>query len=668
MRPGGLLERHGAARRLASGLLTVGLIAAGLPGVGCGTSRAPTQGFSPQPPATGSILEQRIAAAMAGLTYEHDRVAVDPSWVPRLLGEVAARQLVAEGTAALGEGRRLAALRTFTDAVIAAPALREPYEGLGWALLAVHRRPQAVAAWLSGVEVDPSAVGVRSAAAGALESVGRLDEAIAQWMQVVAIDPEHGRAHARLAAGHFLRGEIELARQHLNRARALGASLPGVLESLLDTGAAPRATVREGLLGDGAPVIGPPVRVDVGGGSADGSETTIAAADPAANEVVAAWNDWRDASQVRVGVAVSLDGGSTWSDFLLRPPPGSQCNMEGDPMTAYDHRTGNLWAGGVAYTATPGGIWVARKQAGSTSFDTSVMTYPTTEFVDKPWLGTGPRPGTPESTRLYVAYHLALQSSDDLGATWSAPSVLDYGFGHLPRVGPAGELYIGYWDLEEGVNIQRSFDGGSTVSPPIQIATRIDMDTEGGNYPGTFRVWPFTYIAVDRASGVLYAVWHDVTASTGSDVNIGLLFSRSTDYGDSWTSPRAVSGEGDQFYPWLEVDRWGRLHMVFLDTRNVAQHDSDSTAWIDAYYSTSEDGGDSWTEYRLTPTSLQCGHYFIGDYCGLTVAGDRVYATYPSAEGGDTDVYVQSIVIPLPVLFADGFESGDTSMWSDSAP
>jgi hypothetical protein len=43
-------------------------------------------------------------------------------------------------------------------------------------------------------------------------------------------------------------------------------------------------------------------------------------------------------------------------------------------------------------------------------------------------------------------------------------------------------------------------------------------------------------------------------------------------------------------------------------------------------------------------------------------------SSIPSAAGGDTDVYVQTIIASEPVLFADGFETGDTSRWAATAP
>ena len=44
------------------------------------------------------------------------------------------------------------------------------------------------------------------------------------------------------------------------------------------------------------------------------------------------------------------------------------------------------------------------------------------------------------------------------------------GIGHLPRIGPNGELYIAFWDVNRGVKLQRSFNGGDILQAPITIA------------------------------------------------------------------------------------------------------------------------------------------------------------------------------------------------------
>lgn len=98
---------------------------------------------------------------------------------------------------------------------------------------------------------------------------------------------------------------------------------------------------------------------------AAGNETSIASSNFNPNEIVAAWNDWRESPRnapsadqiVRVGVAVSNDGGVTWTDFLVRPPPAFQTRFEGDPMTTYDDRTGTLWGSAVLFALSLGRKW-----------------------------------------------------------------------------------------------------------------------------------------------------------------------------------------------------------------------------------------------------------------------------------------------------------------------
>ena len=84
------------------------------------------------------------------------------------------------------------------------------------------------------------------------------------------------------------------------------------------------------------PVIGPQVRIDVAGGTGAANETTGSSSELFPMEAVAAWNDWREGTNppeiIRMGVSVTLDGGATWIDFLVRPPGPNQSNVEGDPI------------------------------------------------------------------------------------------------------------------------------------------------------------------------------------------------------------------------------------------------------------------------------------------------------------------------------------------------
>ena len=157
--------------------------------------------------------------------------------------------------------------------------------------------------------------------------------------------------------------------------------------------------------------FGPPVQVDTGG-IEPANETTVAisAADP--RRLLVAWNDYRTGS-ARMGVGTSFDGGLTWNDSLLRPPFANQTPDEGDPMTAFDARTGKLWAGAIAFGAG-GGVYVAALDHGATSFQPSVMAH-LTAAADKGWMAAGPAPGNPGATNLYIAYNQGLLRSFDEG-------------------------------------------------------------------------------------------------------------------------------------------------------------------------------------------------------------------------------------------------------------
>ncbi len=437
---------------------------------------------------------------------------------------------------------------------------------------------------------------------------------------------------------------------------AVNRSTQGMMGSL-GVAAAAWAIVSSPALAD-PPVIGPQVRADAGGGTQAANETSCASVDSAANEIVATANDWRQSSGgeiIRMSVAVSNDFGQTWTDFLLRPPAQNQTTVEGDPMTCYDTRTGTLWVGAISF-ASNGGLFVARKNAGQNTFQPAVMAR-ATGSADKGWMAAGPVPGNPNSTRVYIAYNQGVIYSNDMGNTWNTPRSLGSGIGFLPRVGPEGELYVAYWDLGTGVMLRRSFDGGDTFDPAIRIATRLDTwsTQDGSRFPGTFRVPPMTYLAVDPSNGVLYCVYFDTTNIINGQRNVDLYLTKSTDKGSTWTTPRVINSDnsppGDQFFPWLEVDRAGRIHMLFYDSRHTVQNDGVIHGMFDAYYSMSADGGATWSESRLTPNSfdsdndgLNRSQQFFGDYNGLGLGGDFAYPNYVSSQNGDTDMFVHTIL------------------------
>jgi len=414
------------------------------------------------------------------------------------------------------------------------------------------------------------------------------------------------------------------------------------------------------------PRLGPPVRVDGAPPGVQTAETSIVASPD--GELLAAWGDTRlsqDASVWRIGYAVSPDRGDTWIEGLLGSPAAEagEVQVEADPMTAWDPRTGLFWAGGISFAATPE-AFVAEKPPGSLVFEPAVRIRADSDGVDKGFLAAGPDPRAPASTLLHFIDRRGLQTSEDLGATWSDLLFLGNLQGPLPRVGSDGELYIAFWNGVDGVQLLRSFDGGRTLEPRTFITRRNDTwdNLDGSRFPGRFRVPPLPYLAVDPVTGTLYCVYFDTTRQQGTERDVDLYLTRSDDRGDSWTEPRRIAFDpqnpqtdasqwSDQFFPWIEVDALGRLHMVFYDTRHVDQQDDQQSAHLDVYYAWSENRGESWTELRLTDQPFETGDIvwaapqgqFVGDYLGLAVAGDTVHPLYPVAHAGDLDIWTRRL-------------------------
>jgi len=405
--------------------------------------------------------------------------------------------------------------------------------------------------------------------------------------------------------------------------------------------------------------IGPQVRIDVDGAGA-ANEASMTANPKNALIAVAGFNDWRNTifdEAIRTYFSITLDGGQTWDDFIVRPPQKYWAEREGDPMTAVDPETGTMWVAGISFDPFNGTIYIARKDPGSDTFGKSV-TARLSAFPDKGWMVAGPRPGLPGSTRLYIAYNEGVIWSDDMGDTFTDPIPLALGLGFHPRVDSNGVLYVAYWDLDDGMMLKRSLDGGETYTTHT-IATRMDVwaPQDGARFPGTFRAPSFVYIAVDPVDGSLYAVYFDTSDYDAvGNANVDLYLTRSSDQGDTWSVPVIVGNQtataGDQILPWIEVDQKQRVHMVYLDTGLTQQHDGVEAGMVDFFYALSTDQTANWSFHRLTPASwnsnddgLDREQQFIGDYIGLGVAGDRAYPVYLDASTGDPDIVSHAIRI-----------------------
>ena len=592
--------------------------------------------------------------ALRGLDYSSGRVVVDRG----VAGEVTAGLVKADAPDQIGdaeqflsEGKILDAIESATRAIILDSQNVQHFEVLGGILLKKRKADLAEAALRTALDLNPKSVSANNNLAFLLGVIGDSTAAIEQYGRAIELDPNNGRLHGRLAIEHYYSGNNVLAQEQVDLATKLGYDSPPQFVRLLGgNGVLPQANFN-----DGGAVVGAQTRVDISN-FAPGNETTASASSFDPNCVVAGWNDYR--TGVRAGFALTTDGGDTWEDFIIRPPGPFQATVEGDPMTAFDNRTGTLWAGAISFAGN-GGVYVARKRADEANFGPAVMA-DINGGADKGWMAAGPDPNDPEQTRLYIGYNDGLTISTDEGDSFSGPFPFpEFGLGWLPRVGPNGELYLAYWDAFDEVRLLRSFDGGITTEGPFTVATRMDVwFVEGTRFPGAFRVAPLAGLAVDPNDGTLYAVYFDTTNVAPNGRNVDIYFCKSTDQGTTWTEPVVINTDadipGDQFFSWIEVTSDGRLHLLFFDTRSQAQNDNETdtpnspSAIIEAFYSFSDDGGATWSDTVLTPAPFDSaddgfGDFFIGDYLGMAVTGTTVWPCYLSTQDGVSNVFVHEI-------------------------
>jgi hypothetical protein len=406
----------------------------------------------------------------------------------------------------------------------------------------------------------------------------------------------------------------------------------------------------------------------------------------------------------------SNDGGRTFVDigFLNPGPTGPTANspnfIAGDPVIACTSPSqfyytsifasgqdsgGNFFNGVAINTSSNGGqTWSAPAAAVAKDFS---------HGIDKPWLAADPT----NPKRLYVTYtdfdfsfpttgtcandsRLAIElvASADGGNTWGTPVVIDEECGASLNgvqgsnvlVGPDGKVYVGFeffpFTPDNEIHIRTSADHGKTFGAPVVITNAVvpNGDAGTGHLQGGFRNNEFPQLAIDRTSkasrGTLYVAWSDgrnnqvvdISTFTGTYAYPDILVAKSTDSGQTFSSPTTVSptpadfeGAGrDQFFPGIAVDKDGEVGVCYYDRRE----EPDNSA-IDRYCSVSRNQGARWDEQRVSSSEWLPLHnadglintVYIGDYDALAsdflLGSDGFFGTFEIQTNGNPDVFAK---------------------------
>jgi hypothetical protein len=199
------------------------------------------------------------------------------------------------------------------------------------------------------------------------------------------------------------------------------------------------------------------------------------------------------------------------------------------------------------------------------------------------------------------------------------------------------------------VTVLRSTDKGVTWSAPIRIdalGTVGVIDPESGDDVRTGDIIPD--IAVNRATGTLYAVWQDARFLGGEFDSIA--FSQSTDGGLTWSptikvnqTPTNVAAANQQaFTPSVHVRADGTVGVTYYDFRSNDAAADLKTEYFIVHCHSSCTNPASWTsENTLTNAPFDMREapfavgFFTGDYEGLSSAGNAFMTFFSQPHGGD---------------------------------
>lgn len=354
-----------------------------------------------------------------------------------------------------------------------------------------------------------------------------------------------------------------------------------------------------------------------------------------------------------VGFATSTNGGTTWQYGYL---PGLTVNYRGgtfgaaaDPSVAYDAKHGE-W---LISTLPLVGLNSASGKIGDVAVSRSTdglhwgkpILIDQTALDDKNWTvcdntTTSPYYGNcyTEWDQAYGSGEVLMSVSSDGGLAWGQgkpSSDHAVGLGGEPLVQPNGTIVVPF--QSGGVDTFSSTDGGTSWGKSVVIAN-ID-----NHYEGNIRNPNLPTAGIDGVGNVFVA-WSDCRFRANCTSN-DIVFSSSAD-GETWTQPARipidpVSSTVDHFLPGIGVDPGasgvtGHLTVVYY---YYPVSNCNNSCQLDVGFSSSEDGGGTWTAgvqlagpMQLSWLPVSDNGPMVADYIGVSYNNGNPFGVFAVAQ------------------------------------
>jgi hypothetical protein len=387
-----------------------------------------------------------------------------------------------------------------------------------------------------------------------------------------------------------------------------------------------------------------------------------------------------------IGFATSSNGGKAWTTGFLpattvfATPPGPYPRAS-DPVVAFDAKHG-VWLIsylGIVNPSGPVDVLVSRSTDGGRTWSDPAVVNADGDFNDKNWTACDNTASSPFFGNCYTEFDdntlgdlIQMSTSSDGGQTWGAslPTADNaHGIGGQPLVQPNGTVIVPINGFAGNNFLMLSFtsaNGGASWSK-THIIGRIGFHHAAGGIRDSI---PLPSADID-AAGTVYVVWQDCHFEPTCNAS-DLVLSTSSD-GVKWSKltrlPLDPVGSGvDHFIPGLAIDpstSGGTAHLVVTFYYYPVANCTAATCHLDVGFSTSTDGGASWTSNTKIAGPMSLGWLpnttqgtMVGDYISTSFSGAVAYPAIAIANAPSGSTFDQAIYTVRGGLSAGATVSG----------